>query len=70
MVALLGRRTEMPVLVGVTLVSGTWVWMKSDGLWVKKWAVAPVSATIGGGRVSCFGAGLFVVRSKLFSTWV
>ena len=46
-VARLGRRTEIPVGVGVTLVSGTFVWIRLVGSCVKKWAVAPVSATMG-----------------------
>ena len=57
MVARFGRRTEIPLLVGLTLVRGTVVWMRSDGLCVKKWAVAPVSATMGECELVCVCGG-------------
>ena len=47
MVALFGRRTEMPLWVGWMLDIGMEVWTRSLGECWKKWAVAPVSATIG-----------------------
>ena len=46
MVAWLGRSTEMPLAVGFTFVTGMVVWTRLLCMFSKKWAVAPVSATI------------------------
>ena len=46
-VAWLGRRTSMPLVVGVIWVMGMLVCTRSVGECWKKWAVAPVSATMG-----------------------
>ena len=57
MVALFGNRTVMPLEVGATSVRGTVEWMRVVGSCVKKWAVAPVSASMSefvvGGRLFC-----------------